>query len=267
MPSTFFGLNIAVSGMSTYNAGLTTTGHNISNVKTRGYSRQTVEQSAKEAVSLRTSYGMLGAGVDATAILSSRDDYYDAKYRISNTTVGKYSTESFYLSSIEDCIYPKEDSEGSITNSLDSFFSSLKYLTTSSMDQTIRAQVAGYADTLSYYVRDAAVKLQNMQVDVNTEIETTVKQINAYAAQIASLNKQINTLEVYGDRANDLRDQRAVNFGQIVRISGHQCDRKSTRRWQWNESVYCDAGWRYFGRYHTVQYNQCRGIYEQGKPE
>ena len=163
MPSTFFGLNIAVSGMSTYNAGLTTTGHNISNVKTRGYSRQTVEQSAKEAVSLRTSYGMLGAGVDATAILSSRDDYYDAKYRISNTTVGKYSTESFYLSSIEDCIYPKEDSEGSITNSLDSFFSSLKYLTTSSMDQTIRAQVAGYADTLSYYVRDAAVKLQNMQ--------------------------------------------------------------------------------------------------------
>ena len=95
MPSTFFGLNTAVSGMSTYNAGLTTTGHNISNVKTKGYSRQTVEQSAKEAVSLRTSYGMLGAGVDATAILSSRDDYYDAKYRISNTTVGKYSTESF----------------------------------------------------------------------------------------------------------------------------------------------------------------------------
>ena len=219
MPSTFFGLNIAVSGMSTYNAGLTTTGHNISNVKTRGYSRQTVEQSAKEAVSLRTSYGMLGAGVDATAILSSRDDYYDAKYRISNTTVGKYSTESFYLSSIEDCIYPKEDSEGSITNSLDSFFSSLKYLTTSSMDQTIRAQVAGYADTLSYYVRDAAVKLQNMQVDVNTEIETTVKQINAYAAQIASLNKQINTLEVYGDRANDLRDQRAVILDKLSELA------------------------------------------------
>ena len=219
MPSTFFGLNIAVSGMSTYNAGLTTTGHNISNVKTRGYSRQTVEQSAKEAVSLRTSYGMLGAGVEATAILSSRDDYYDAKYRISNTTVGKYSTESFYLSSIEDCIYPKEDSEGSITNSLDSFFSSLKYLTTSSMDQTIRAQVAGYADTLSYYVRDAAVKLQNMQVDVNTEIETTVKQINAYAAQIASLNKQINTLEVYGDRANDLRDQRAVILDKLSELA------------------------------------------------
>ena len=219
MPSTFFGLNIAVSGMSTYNAGLTTTGHNISNVKTKGYSRQTVEQSAKEAVSLRTSYGMLGAGVDATAILSSRDDYYDAKYRISNTTVGKYSTESFYLSSIEDCIYPKEDSEGSITNSLDSFFSSLKYLTTSSMDQTIRAQVAGNADTLSYYVRDAAVKLQNMQVDVNTEIETTVKQINAYAAQIASLNKQINTLEVYGDRANDLRDQRAVILDKLSELA------------------------------------------------
>ena len=73
MPSTFFGLNIAVSGMSTYNAGLTTTGHNISNVKTKGYSRQTVEQSAKEAVSLRTSYGMLGAGCLLYTSPSPRD--------------------------------------------------------------------------------------------------------------------------------------------------------------------------------------------------
>ena len=41
MPSTFFGLNIARSGMSTYNAVLNTTAHNIANVKTTGYSRQT----------------------------------------------------------------------------------------------------------------------------------------------------------------------------------------------------------------------------------
>ncbi|MCI5640177.1 MAG: flagellar hook-associated protein FlgK, partial [Lachnospiraceae bacterium] len=213
------GLNIAVSGMSTYNAGLTTTAHNISNVKTKGYSKQSVIQSAKEAISLRTSYGMLGAGVNATDVVSSRDEYYDAKYRINNSNVGKYDIESFYLSSIEDYIYPKDKDVGSITNSMDSFFASLKYLTTSSMDTTIRAEVAGYADTLAYYVRDVGTKLQNLQTDVNTEIETTVKQINAYAAQIASLNKQINTLEVYGDRANDLRDQRAVILDQLSELA------------------------------------------------
>lgn len=210
MPSTFFGLNIAVSGMSTYNAGLTTTGHNISNVKTRGYSRQIVEQSAKEAVSLRTSYGMIGSGVNATAVVSSRSDYYDAKYWMCCSNVGKYDIESFYLSSIEDYIYPEDETAGSITNSLDKFFSHLKYLTTSSMDKTIRSEVAGFADTLTYYVRDVGIKLQRLQADVNTEIEATVDMINSYAEQIASLTQQINTLEVYGDRANDLRDQRAV---------------------------------------------------------
>ena len=46
MASTFFGLNIAVSGMNTYNAVLNTTAHNISNTKTTGYSKQVVNQQA-----------------------------------------------------------------------------------------------------------------------------------------------------------------------------------------------------------------------------
>lgn len=49
---------------------------------------------------------------------------------------------------------------------------------------------------------------QQMQDELNMHISTTVDQVNAYAEQIASLTKQINTLEVYGGRANDLRDQR-----------------------------------------------------------
>ena len=47
MPSTFFGLNIARSGMSTYNAVLNTTAHNMSNVDTVGYTRQQVQQTAR----------------------------------------------------------------------------------------------------------------------------------------------------------------------------------------------------------------------------
>ena len=59
MPSTFFGLNIATSGMNAYNMGLNTTAHNISNRNTKGYSKQSVEQKAGIPLSLRTSYGML----------------------------------------------------------------------------------------------------------------------------------------------------------------------------------------------------------------
>lgn len=222
MPSTFFGMNIAVSGMSTYNAVLNTTAHNIANIKTVGYSRQSVIQSARDAVSLKTSYGMMGSGVNAKEILSSRDEYYDYKYRLSNTALGKYDTEAFYLSSIEDYFYPKDEETGSVTNSLDNFFSSLKYLTTSSMNTTIRAEAVGYADTLAYYTRDLGTKLQRLQADVNTEIATTVKQINAYAEEIASLNQQINALEVQGTKANDLRDQRAAILDELSELADIQ---------------------------------------------
>ena len=93
MPSTFFGLNIATSGMNAYNMGLNTTAHNISNRNTKGYSKQSVEQKAGIPLSLRTSYGMLGTGVEVTDIVSSRDDYYDYKYRKSNSVYGKLFKE------------------------------------------------------------------------------------------------------------------------------------------------------------------------------
>lgn len=219
MPSTFFGLNIAASGMSTYNAGLTTTGHNISNIKTEGYTRQSVKQQAKEAISLRTSYGMLGSGVIATDIVSARSDYYDTRYRQTNSIYGKYTTQSYYLKDIENYFYPKEAESGGVINSLTNFFTSLEYLTTSAMDTTKRTEVTGYAQTLAYHVEQTAIQLQELQQEVNMEIHATVQQINAYAAEIASLTKQINTIEVYGQTANDLRDQRALIIDKLSELA------------------------------------------------
>ena len=101
MASTFFGLNIAVSGMNTYNAVLNTTAHNISNTKTAGYSKQVVNQQAKKALSLKTSFGMQGTGVEVTEIVNTRDSYYDYKYRKSTTTLGYYDTAKYYMSRLK----------------------------------------------------------------------------------------------------------------------------------------------------------------------
>ena len=218
MPSSFFGINIARSGMNTYNALLNTTGHNVANVDTKGYSKQVVKQSATQAISLGTSYGMIGSGVEATDVLSERDAYYDEKYRLSNTSYGKYETLSYYMQSIEDYLYAKDSNSGGISNSLDGFFKSLTSLTTDVSNTTIRTQAAGYAETLTQYIQEAAYNLQVLQQDVNSEIANTVDSINSYAEQIASLTKQINTLEVYGTRANDLRDQRATLIDDLSEL-------------------------------------------------
>ena len=219
MASTFFGLNIAVSGMNTYNAVLNTTAHNISNTKTKGYSKQVVNQQAKNALSLRTSFGMQGTGVEVTEIANTRDSYYDYKYRKSTTTFGYYDAAKYYMSSIEDYLYVKDDKSGGLSTSLDSFFKSLINMTTDSTDTTKRAEAAGYADSLGEYARKMSMNLQTLQNDINTEISSTVKQINAYAEQLASLTKQINSLEVYGGQANDLRDQRARILDELSALA------------------------------------------------
>ena len=219
MPSTFFGLNIATSGMSTYNTVLNTTAHNIANVQTEGYSRQTAAQSAKEALSLGSSFGMIGSGVEINSIESSRDEYYDYKFRKSNTTLGYYDAATYYMQSVEDYLYAKDSESGGVSNTFDRFFASLTNLTTDPTDETIRAEAGGYADSLAEYACEMATNLQNMQAEINTHIATTVSQINSYARQIASLTKQINTLEVFGGKANDLRDQRAQLLDELSMLA------------------------------------------------
>lgn len=220
MPSSFFGLGIASSGMNTYNAWLNTTAHNIANVKTTGYSKQVVNQQSKVPISLGTSYGMIGAGVDAISIDSQRDIYYDTKYRLSNTEYGKYETLSYYMQNIEDYLYAKNSESGAITNSMDLLFTSISSLTEDVSNTTKRTQTVGYAQTLTKYIQEAATNLKEMQTDVNNRIANTCDKINAYASEIASLTQQINTIEVYGAKANDLRDQRANIIDNLSELVG-----------------------------------------------
>ena len=209
MPSTFWGLNIAVSGMSTYQAGLNTTSHNISNIGTRGYTRQYVEQSAKKAL-LLPQYGMLGAGVKVDAVLSSRDSYYDTKYWRNNAVLGNYSTKDYYMDSIQATLFVADEETGSLTTSFNKFFDAVTDLTNDESDTTLRKQVSIGGANFASYVNELANSLQTLQVEINNQIKIVADQVNAISEEIASLTKQINNLEVYGGRANDLRDQRAV---------------------------------------------------------
>ncbi|MCD7824815.1 MAG: flagellar hook-associated protein FlgK [Clostridiaceae bacterium] len=218
MASTFWGLTIAASGMNAYNAALNTTAHNIANVQTTGYSKQTVTQTAGEGLSLGTSYGVQGAGVVVTGIESTRDIYLDEKYRASNSDYGMYSTMQYYMDSIQDYLWVDDSDSGGITNAIDEFFTTISDLTTDATDTTKRMQVVSYAETLMQSINEAANNLLQLQEDANTEIADTVDLINAYAKEIASLTKQINNLEVFGTTANDLRDQRAAIIDSLSEL-------------------------------------------------
>ncbi|MDE6516660.1 MAG: flagellar hook-associated protein FlgK, partial [Acetatifactor sp.] len=96
MPSQFFGLNIAYTGLLASNAALNTTANNIANVQTNGYSRQQVVQQASRAIRVFQTYGCAGAGVDTLAIERIRDEFYDTKYWNNNANLGEYDIKQYY---------------------------------------------------------------------------------------------------------------------------------------------------------------------------
>ena len=53
---------------------------------------------------------------------------------------------------------------------------------------------------------------------MNQEIKLKVDEINSLAGEIANLNKQINTIELSGSRANELRDRRTLLLDQLSEI-------------------------------------------------
>ncbi|MFG6357511.1 MAG: flagellar basal body protein [Acetatifactor sp.] len=100
MPSQFFGLNIAYTGLLASNAALNTTANNIANVQTEGFSRQRVVQQASRAIRVFQTYGCAGAGVDTLAIERVRDEFYDTKYWNNNANEGEYEINQNYMQQI-----------------------------------------------------------------------------------------------------------------------------------------------------------------------
>jgi flagellar hook-associated protein 1 FlgK len=215
--STFFGLNIGQSGLYAYQAALDTTAHNITNTETEGYTRQVMGQQAGKALSVNSSYGMAGTGVSITGVKQLRDDYYDIKYWNNNTLFGEYSYKSHYMTEVEN--YFNDISVDGFNTSFNSMNESLQELLKNPTSLTVRTQVINYAKSFSEFFNSVSGNLKSIQEECNFEIRNKVDQINSTAQQIASLTKQINTLEVSGGTANDLRDQRALLVDELSEIA------------------------------------------------
>ena len=89
MASTFFGLHIGSSALSSFQVATNTTANNIANVKTTGYTRQEATLQAKDAINVTARYGSVGTGVTVTSIKQQRDLYYDNKYWENNSCYGR----------------------------------------------------------------------------------------------------------------------------------------------------------------------------------
>lgn len=218
MPSQFFGLNIAYTGLLASNAALNTTSNNIANVQTEGFSRQQVTQQAANAIRVFQTYGCAGAGVETLAIERIRDEFYDYRYWNNNAKVGEYSQKQYYMQQVETYFDDNGKNAGFKTVFDQMIVTGMEELLKNPNSIPTKEQFVGYAGSLAEYFNGVAGNLEKLQKDVNLEIKVKVDEINSLAGEIATLNKQINTIELTGVKANELRDRRTLLMDQLSQI-------------------------------------------------
>ena len=218
MPSQFFGLNIAGSGLAAYQAAINTTANNVSNVQKEGYSRQETKLEASAALRVYATYGSTGTGIVATEIRQQRDLYYDTKYWENNSKLGYFDQKIYYLNQVEG-YFEDNGVDMGFSTIFAEMFNGLDTLNGgNASDSSVRNQFIYRADNLCEYFNSVANSLESLQKDLNEEIHSTVSNINAIAEKIALLNKEINQIEVRGGYANELRDERALLLDELSGI-------------------------------------------------
>jgi flagellar hook-associated protein 1 FlgK len=197
-------LSIGKSALSAAQVGLSTTGHNIANASTPGYSRQVIVQSA--AQSQNFGYGYVGQGTEISAVTRVYNEIL-AKQVVSSQSVSAginaYSTQ---LNSIDNML---SDAAAGINPAMNDFFGSVQDLSANPSDIPTRQSMLSNAQSLVNRFQSASSRLNEVRDGINTQLTSTVGLVNTYAKPIASLNDVIDkAISATGNPPNDLMDQR-----------------------------------------------------------
>ena len=215
MRSTFAGLNTMVRGILANQLSLDTTGHNITNAGTEGYSRQVVTLATTYSEERSSLHGTVrvGTGVDALAVERARNIYADIQYRNENPSQQYFKTMAVNYDKLE-TIFDDSKNLG-IEAAINHFYQSWVDLSTTASNSASRVEVIEQGKNLSDTIQTATSELQDQIRSQYEDMKSEVLQVDDLLEQILAFNKQIIPQEVSGATANDLRDQRDVLVDQL----------------------------------------------------
>ncbi len=185
------------------------TGHNISNVNTPGYSRQTPLLHASRPDDLG-----FGTGVQMSSVVRSVDGFLEARQLASSSSLGGATTGRQLLDRLQS-LFPVGD-EG-VGTALAEFFGSANGVANNPQDLATRNELLESGVTLAGQLRNAAGGLQVLQREADQRLGQAASEANATLQNLAQLNAQIIAAERGGRETNDLRDQRQVALGELAR--------------------------------------------------
>jgi flagellar hook-associated protein 1 FlgK len=221
--SSFYGLQTSLRGLLAQQRALDTTGHNIANASTVGYSRQEAVLGAAAALMIPQGAvqggagAHIGAGVDVLAYRRVRDTFLDLQYRAQATRLGEEAGRAQGLDRAELAL--AEPSDNGINKQLSEFWSAWADLANAADDPAARTSLLEKAASLAdaFGIVDAQLELVGQQAGEEYAALTAAGgEIAQIGEEIAALNDTIKRFVTAGNPPNDLMDQRDQLLDQLA---------------------------------------------------
>ncbi len=227
MPSTFFGISIAQSGLAAQKRAMDVLGYNIAHANDPTYKRQRVTLTeglvlAQSQEALATGSPGLGSGVRSGDVERVRDELLENRIRESTSQTAKWDFLTTSLAQIEAIL--GEPGDNGIQSDLDAFWDAWQKVANSPESLPVRSALIEAADTLCQRIQFSYAQMKAVSDDMDTSVVDRVNKINLIGSEIAALNRTIGNMRSGDVSANDLlnrRDALVLELSKIASITQH----------------------------------------------
>jgi flagellar hook-associated protein 1 FlgK len=207
-----------LSGLNVAQGALVATAHNTANVNTEGYSRQSAQVASSGGI-YRPGVGFFGSGAKVTAVARSYDQYLTSQLNQAQSLNQSLTTYYTQISQVDNLL---ANPTAGLAPKLQTLFTHVQAVANTPADPAARQQLISSSQALANQFRTMDQYLVSLNASVNDQVSGSVDQINTYAEQIASLNKQVAMLSnaMGGQAPNDLLDQRDQLVNALGKLVG-----------------------------------------------
>jgi flagellar hook-associated protein 1 FlgK len=201
-------LNVGMRALQANQIALQTAGHNIANVNTPGYSRQSVILQTVQGT--QGPGGYVGKGVTVQTIQRNYSEFLTTQATMAGAAQSADVTRADKLKQLENLFPGGSTGLGASINDMLNAFSDVASAPT---DLTARTVVLTRVDETAARIRTTAQNLDDLQLGISQELGQKTNVINTLAVSISQVNEKIIRAQGADQPPNDLLDQR----DQLVR--------------------------------------------------
>lgn len=204
-------LSIGLSGANTAKIALATSGHNIANAQTEGFSRQRVEVGTRPPQ--LTGVGALGSGIKINNVERVHDAFVSSEMRSNASIASGLQINYDFTSQVDNML---ADPQAGLAPTLHSFFNAINSVSNDPSSQSARQVLIGEANALGQRFEYLDNRFASLRKGTNETLKSEINDVNKLAKAIADVNwKVVLAKEVTQGEPSDLLDQRERLLHQL----------------------------------------------------